>query len=124
MPVDETQTPRVVAREVTRTLSLAGPPVEALNLLGRAEERARYARTPLAAADLGGALRSVQGAVSGVATRRTRLRAILLPPSVVRRWRYGLGAFGATVVNRAGRLGDRVARLSPRRLLPGRVPGR
>jgi hypothetical protein len=122
IPVDDSQTPRVVASGVTEGLTLSGRPAEALRLLGRAEERARYARTPLAVADLGGALRVVRRAVAGSASRRTRLRAVLLPPSVLRRWRYGIGAATVATVTWTGRWRDTLVRvLSPRRMLPGRA---
>ncbi len=122
IPIDDSQTPRVVASGVTEALTLAERPAEALRLLGRAEERARYARTPLAVADLGGALRTVRRAVAGSASRRTRLRAVLLPPSVLHRWRYGVGAAAIAVVNRTGRWRDTAVRvLSPRRIISGRT---
>jgi transglutaminase-like putative cysteine protease len=122
IPVDDAQTPRVVASGVAAMLSLPERPAEALRLLGRAEERARYARTPLAVADLGGALRTVRRAVARTASRRTRLQAVLLPPSVLRRWRYAAGATTVAVVSWTGRWRDATVRvLSPRRILPGRV---
>src|SRR5262249_53559982 len=97
IPIDDAEPPRETARRLTTSLSLVGAPVEALQLLGRVEERARYARSPLDAGHLGDALRTVRGAVKANASRRTRLRATLLPPSVLLRWRYRAGAAGANM---------------------------
>ncbi|OLE25963.1 MAG: hypothetical protein AUG44_14470 [Actinobacteria bacterium 13_1_20CM_3_71_11] len=121
IPLDEAQTPRETVGRITRSLYLGGEPVQALALLARAEERARYARTPLDAGSLDGPLRVVRAAVAARASRRTRLRAALLPPSVLQRWRYQLVTGGAELIGSFGRTWDTVVRLlSPRRLLPGR----
>jgi hypothetical protein len=92
---------------------------DGVRLLGRAEERARYAPEPLPAAGLVGALRLVRRALAGQSSRRARLRAALLPPSTLLRWRTAAGDAVATSVLAAGRLGESLARLSPRRLLHG-----
>ncbi|TML28238.1 MAG: DUF4129 domain-containing protein [Actinobacteria bacterium] len=121
IPLDEAQTPRETVGRITRSLYLGGEPVQALALLARVEERARYARTPLDAGSLDGPLRVVRAAVAARASRRTRLRAALLPPSVLQRWRYQLVTGGAELIGSFGRTWDTVVRLlSPRRLLPGR----
>ena len=120
IPIDDAETPRETARRLTTSLSLVGAPVEALRLLGRVEERARYARSPLDAGPLGDALRTVRGAVQANASRRTRLRAVLLPPSVLLRWRDQTGMAGANLVAKLGRSSDAVNRvLSPHRLMSG-----
>jgi hypothetical protein len=54
------------------------------------------------------------------ATRRTRIAAVLLPPSVLLRWRLGLGDSSARMVNVTGRMRDSLSRFSPRRLLASR----
>jgi hypothetical protein len=121
LPVSDAHTPRVVARQVASQLDLSGSPAEALTLLGAAEEQARYARTPHVSGNLGGAVRTVRRAVALSMTRRVRLRARLLPPSVLLRWRHQVGTAGVNVINQAGRSRDAVvAVLSPRRLLPRR----
>jgi transglutaminase-like putative cysteine protease len=119
--VNDAHTPRVVARRVTKELDLFGAPADGLQLLGRAEEQARYARVPAVSGDLGAGLRSVRKAVAATRSRRARLRAIVLPPSVLRRWRYRIGTGGAGLINRLGQVRDGVvATLSPRRLLARR----
>jgi transglutaminase-like putative cysteine protease len=121
IPLDSAQTPRETVRRIIETLYLGGPPAEALRLLARAEERARYARTPLDVGNLTGPLREVRAAVASRATRRARLRATLLPPSVIQRWRTRAGTVGANVVGAVGRSWEGAVRVaSPRRLLPGR----
>jgi len=121
VPVSDAHTPRVVARRVIKELDLFGEPADGLRLLGRAEEQARYARVPEVSGDLGAGLRSVRRAVAATRPRRARLRAIVLPPSVLRRWRYRIGTGGAGLINRVGQVRDTVvAALSPRRLLARR----
>jgi hypothetical protein len=71
--------------------------------------------------DLGEALRVVRSAVAGRSSRRTRLRAALLPPSVLARWRQRVTVGGTSAIAAAGRSWEGVVRvLSPRRLLAGR----
>ncbi len=118
--VDPTETPRTTAARLVREVSLTGDPAEAATLLGRAEERARYARKPLQGGELNTALGRIRKALRGSVDRRTRLRAALLPPSVTLRWRLALGDMSAGLVNRLGRAREASARLSPRRLLTNR----
>ncbi len=121
VPISHAYTPRVVARRVAAELDLTGSPADALRLLGRAEEQARYARSPDISGNLVGGLRTVRRAVALTRSRRVRLQALLLPPSVLRRWRHRIGTGGVSVINRLGRARDAVvAVLSPRRLLPRR----
>jgi hypothetical protein len=121
IPVDDAETPRETARRVAGSLALVGPPVEALRLIGQVEERARYARTPLGSGRLAAALRTVRSAVAAQASRRTRLRAALLPRSVLLRWREWVGTRGANAVAALDRWWESVTRaISPRRLLTGR----
>jgi hypothetical protein len=122
VPVDEAETPRVTAERIVGDLHLDAPAADGVRLLSRAEERARYARTPLTAVGLGGALRTVRTAIADQVSRRTWLRAKLLPPSVLRRWRAGLGETTISTVATFGRARDVLVRLtSPRRLLPRRA---
>ncbi|MGS2619152.1 transglutaminase TgpA family protein [Micromonospora sp. LZ34] len=120
--VDRTETPRATADRLVRdALSADAGAVTAVRLLGRAEERARYARDPLTGEDLLPALRSVRGALAGQAGRRTRLLAALLPPSVLLRWRLAAADTSSRLVTAAGRVRYRLLRWSPRRLLAGRM---
>jgi transglutaminase-like putative cysteine protease len=117
VPVDPTETPRVTAQRLVRDLSLTGDPAEAATLLGTAEERARYARQPLQGAELTAALRRIRSGMSGSASRRARLRATLLPPSVLISWRLGLAEWSARTAERLTGLREPLTRFNPRRLL-------
>lgn len=99
-----------------------GPAAAGARLLGRAEERARYARAPLPGAPLGPALLAVRRAIAAGASRRTRLVAAALPPSVLFRWRLAVLETSTDLVGRAGRLRDRLDRWNPVRLLRRLIP--
>jgi len=91
MSVDVSATPRMTAERVITVASLTGGSATGARTLGHAEERARYARTPLDDDDLAGALRDVRTAIAGRVSWQTRVRALLMPPSVVERWRAAAG---------------------------------
>lgn len=120
--VDRTETPRATAERLVREALVedAGA-VTGIRLLGRAEERARYARDPLTGEPLHPALGSVRGALAARADRRTRIMAALLPPSVLLRWRTAVTDRSMGLVATSGRVRDRLLRWNPRRLLAGRV---
>ncbi|MEV0003819.1 DUF3488 and transglutaminase-like domain-containing protein [Micromonospora sp. NPDC050980] len=121
VPVDGTETPRATAERLTREALVAdGEAVTGVRLLGRAEERARYARDPLTDVELQPALRTVRGALAARASRRTRLLAAVLPPSVLLRWRTALAERSAGLVTTTGQARQRMLRWNPRRLLAGR----
>jgi transglutaminase-like putative cysteine protease len=77
------ETPRAVARRVTRQASLDQTATSAVSRLARAEERARYARLPDPGAGLKAAEVTVRRAVAASVPRQQRLRARLLPASTV-----------------------------------------
>ncbi|MEH1170018.1 DUF3488 and transglutaminase-like domain-containing protein [Micromonospora sp. CPCC 205539] len=120
--VDRTETPRATAERLVRETILddAGA-VGAARLLGRAEERARYARAPLTGEPLLPALRAVRASLAAQAGRRTRLLAAVLPPSVLLRWRTALADNSGRAVALSGRARYRLLRWSPRRLLAERA---
>ncbi|ROT31238.1 DUF3488 and transglutaminase-like domain-containing protein [Micromonospora sp. HM5-17] len=119
--VDPTETPRATAERLVADGLTTGPAEEAVRLLGRAEERARYAREPLRQhAPLDDALRAVRRALRSQADRRTRIVAAALPPSVLNRWRSTLMDVSAGVVGRSSRVRDRLLRWNPRRVLASR----
>lgn len=120
VPVDPTETPRHTAQRLIREAELAPEPAESATLLGRAEERARYARQPLQGSELTVALSQVRKGLARTATSRIRLQALLLPPSVMLRWRMGLGDASARWVDSFSRGRDVLLRFSPRRLLTNR----
>ncbi len=118
--VDPTETPRHTARRLIQEATLDGPAADAAALLGRAEERARYARQPLQGGELTAALGKVRKALAAAADRRTRLVALLFPPSVMLRWRLAIADLSGRWVGALGRRREAATRWSPRRLLAGR----
>jgi hypothetical protein len=115
VPVDPTETPRSTADRLVTHAMLDTDAAHGARLLGRAEERARYAREPLLGGELMAGLVSVRRALGAAATRRERLTALLMPPSVLLRWRLRLVDLGTATVLTLGRWRDRLVRLSPRR---------
>ncbi|MGC1210806.1 MAG: DUF3488 and transglutaminase-like domain-containing protein [Micromonospora sp.] len=120
--VDRTETPRATADRLVRdTLVEEADAATAIRLLGRAEERARYARDPLTGEELHPALRRVRTALAGQADRRTRFLAAVLPPSVLLRWRTAVADASAGLVNATGQVRRRLLRWDPRRLVADRL---
>ncbi|MBY8872791.1 DUF3488 and transglutaminase-like domain-containing protein [Micromonospora sp. PLK6-60] len=118
-----TETPRATADRLVRAeLGENLTAGDAVRLLGRAEERARYAPQPLTGEQLHPALRAVRTELASRADRRTRLLAAVLPPSVLLRWRTGLADRSSSVVSTMSQSRYRLLRRwSPRRLLAGRA---
>jgi predicted RNase H-like nuclease len=77
------ETPRAVARRVTRQARLDETATRAVSRLAAAEERARYARLPDPGTGLKAAVVTVRRAVAASVPRQQRLRARLLPASTV-----------------------------------------
>ncbi|NMO55793.1 transglutaminase domain-containing protein [Actinoplanes sp. TBRC 11911] len=120
IPVDPSETPRVTAQRLIKDAILQTSPAEGATLLGSAEERARYARKPLQGAELTSALTQVRKGLARSANRRTRIAAVIMPPSVLLRWRLALAEGNTRLMAAGGRFGEKLARFSPRRLLPHR----
>ncbi|MFI7645503.1 transglutaminaseTgpA domain-containing protein [Micromonospora sp. NPDC049460] len=120
--VDRTETPRATADRLSReALAADAEATTAVRLLGRAEERARYARDPLTGEHLPPALRTIRGALAARADRRTRLVAAVLPPSVLLRWRLATADASSRLLAAGARARSRLLRWSPRRLLADRM---
>jgi hypothetical protein len=77
------ETPRAVARRLTREADLDESGLHAVIRISAAEERARYARLPDPGAELKGSVRAARLAFSASVPRRQRLRARLLPASTL-----------------------------------------
>ncbi|MFV2019783.1 transglutaminase TgpA family protein [Micromonospora sp. LOL_023] len=121
VPVDRSETPRATALRLIATGSVHDGAADAVRLLGQAEERARYARQPMHGHALVDALGLTRAALAAGATRRTRLLARLLPPSVLLRWRSQVAEGYAQVFDVVGRWRGTALRFSPRRLLANRL---
>lgn len=77
------QTPRQAAVRIARDGHLRDEARAALERVGLAAERARYARTVGEIGDLAGDVEAIRTALAGRRSTRTRLRALLLPPTLV-----------------------------------------
>lgn len=115
--VDPSETPRATAERL-RTLSELAPSGRAqAAVVASAEERARYARNPLAGERLDEAVRAIRDGFRERATRTARIQATLFPRSVLQRWRTGWIGFVSRNVRIAGNVRDALMTVSPRRLL-------
>jgi len=120
--IDPAETPRLTADRLIADLYMSSSAATGVKTLSRAEERARYARSPLTDVDLATPLRDVRSALRYGVSRRTRLVAVLLPPSVLARWRAGVSARYAATITAVGKRRDALTRtVSPRRLLASRT---
>ncbi|MET7394228.1 transglutaminaseTgpA domain-containing protein, partial [Dactylosporangium sp. NPDC005572] len=97
VPTDAAETPRATVERLVTEERLRDKAQESVNLLSAVEERARYARHPLTGQELRSAVGAVRTAFAERAPRRTRILAVLLPPSVLLRWRASLGTHLSTV---------------------------
>jgi hypothetical protein len=120
IPVDPAETPRVTAQRLVTDAVLLDEPAAAAALLGTAEERARYARRPLEGGELTAALAQVRRGLARSANRRTRIIAVVFPPSVLLSWRLAVAEASTRTMGTASRLRDVLARFSPRRLIASR----
>jgi transglutaminase-like putative cysteine protease len=117
IPVDPSETPRATARRLATYAAESPDAARALHLLGHLEERARYARAPLPPEGIRAAVSTLRRALAGQATSRVRIRATLLPPSTLLRWRNAVGEAMVQASRATTRMGEQLARMSPRRLL-------
>jgi transglutaminase-like putative cysteine protease len=118
VPVDDAETPRMTADRLVNKQRFPEQAATSVALLGRAEERARYARTPLTTTELRNALALVRSALRQQARRRVRIAATLMPPSVTQRWRAASVRALTDMVNAVARWRDATVRAtSVRRML-------
>lgn len=84
------ETPRAVARRLSRTVDLADGERQALGRITRAEERACYATAPVPSASLRADVATLRRAVARASAPSVRWAARALPPSVLTRARTAL----------------------------------
>ena len=114
-PWSPSDSPRAAGSRLVHAAGLDGAAAEAVRLVVRAEEQARYARHPADVGDLRTAVLQVRAALSGRATRTRRWQARLLPVSSLRLAGSAVGAVGG-VLDAADFAAARLrARLLPRR---------
>ncbi|GAA0735068.1 DUF4129 domain-containing protein [Dactylosporangium roseum] len=121
VPTDDAETPRATVERLVAKERLRDKAQDGVKLLSMVEEHARYARRPLTGQELRGAVSAVQTAFAERSPRKTRILAVLLPPSVLRRWRAATGIRLSTVALSVGRGWDQLMRaLSVRRFVARR----
>ncbi|GAA3296161.1 transglutaminase domain-containing protein [Dactylosporangium vinaceum] len=122
VPVDEAETPRATVERLVKKERLRDKAESGARLISTAEEHARYARQPLTGRELKSAISAVESAFAVNATRKVRLMARFLPPSVLRRWRTSVSTGSSGVAVSMGRGWDAVMRtLSVRRMVTRRA---
>lgn len=115
-PVDDADTPRTAAARVGRTLHLETGVRAALGRLATAEERARYAPAAVPGEGLPEAVRTVNRGLLASVDRGARLRARLLPASVLGSASLATGVAAERMSSALGRARDAVLRrVAPRR---------
>lgn len=83
LDLDRAETPRVTAVRLSREGDLGTAAGNDMTVLARAEERARYSRSPRLDKELPQAVRRLRDALLAEAGRGTRVRARLFPASVI-----------------------------------------
>lgn len=106
--VDPAETPRATAGRLATTPQLGPTGHPSTTVLARAEERARYAPTPVRPTSLDEALREARKAFAANATRREQLSAALFPRSVLMRWRLAWYGVMANTARRVAKARDTV----------------
>jgi len=122
VPVDPAESPYATTNRVATTLYLSSDVSAQVRMLGSVEQRARYARRPPEPRDLSGVIKAARKAMAARVSRGTKVRALLLPPSVMGRWQVRIGAWVVAFTARAQVIRENVNRVigAPRRLLAGR----
>ncbi|MDA0638114.1 DUF3488 and transglutaminase-like domain-containing protein [Nonomuraea sp. MCN248] len=87
MAREPSETPRRLARRLTEQYEFPAEAAAAVTTIASAVERVLYAREPGEIPPLGGELRTVRKALAATVSRARRARAVLLPPSTMRRLR-------------------------------------
>jgi transglutaminase-like putative cysteine protease len=83
IPCRASESPRALARRLGTSLGFTAAQREAVERIARAEERARYARTPLASDQLRGDVTTVRRGMAKACSLPARCAAIVLPASVL-----------------------------------------
>ncbi len=119
--IDDAETPRRTGVRLLERERLHDQAADGVRTLSTAEERARYALRPITGQELRTSLGAVRSALSARASRRVRIMAVLLPPSVVQRWRFTMWQRFTDAANTVGGRRDAVVRtLSVRRIVTRR----
>ncbi|AQZ64819.1 FIG001454: Transglutaminase-like enzymes, putative cysteine proteases [[Actinomadura] parvosata subsp. kistnae] len=87
MARETSETPRALARRLTQQYELDAESAAALSAIASAVERVLFARDPGRIEPMSKDLRKVRQALAATVSRGRRMRAVLLPPSTLRRLR-------------------------------------
>ncbi|MFC4007588.1 transglutaminaseTgpA domain-containing protein [Nonomuraea purpurea] len=90
MAREPSETPRALARRLTQQYEFDAGSAAAISAIASAVERVLFARDPGQIGPMRGDLRTVRQALAATVSRGRRVRAVLLPPSTLRRMR-GVG---------------------------------
>ncbi|MGP3930672.1 transglutaminase family protein [Nonomuraea sp. KM88] len=90
MAREDSETPRALARRLIQQYEFDADSAAAISSIASAIERVLYARDPGPIAPMSKDLRQVRQALAATVSRGRRIRAVLLPPSTLRRLR-GMG---------------------------------
>lgn len=122
VPIDPAESPYATSRRVATEMYLSHDTATQVHRLGAAEQQARYSPRPPEPQDLTGVVHAVRKAFAVRVSSRARVRALLLPPSVIERWRARVNGWVVAFTARAQVARDNMNRVmgAPRRLLAGR----
>jgi transglutaminase-like putative cysteine protease len=81
------ETPRALARRLTEQYEFGALPADAMARIASATERMLFARTPGEVGPMAEDVRRIRRALAATVSRGRRIRAVLLPPSTLRRMR-------------------------------------
>jgi hypothetical protein len=104
--VDPAETPRATVGRLAAGPDFAPTGRPSTAVLARAEERARYAPSPVRTTNLNDAIAQARAAFEEYATRQERIRAFLFPRSVLLTWRMAWYGFIARATRGIARLRD------------------
>lgn len=121
VPTDDAETPRATVTRLVTKERLRDQAEQGVRLLSTVEEHARYARHPITGGQLRSAVDDVRTAFAARASRKTRILAVVLPPSVLRRWRSTTSQRSSTATLWLGQGWDKLMRaISVRRFVARR----
>lgn len=122
VPTDDAETPRATVSRLVTKERLRDKAEQGVRLLSTVEEHARYARHPLTGGELRVAVDEVRSAFAARSSRKTRILAVVLPPSVLRRWRSATSQRASAASLWLGRGWDNLMRaISVRRFVARRA---
>ncbi|GAA4922314.1 transglutaminase-like putative cysteine protease [Stackebrandtia albiflava] len=115
IPIDPGRSPRAASGDLITTAGLSGAAEAGVRHLAAAEERARYAPRPASGTTLATALREARHGMIRAVPLLNRVRADLLPHSLLSRWRRGFQTGVGRFRERSSRIPTALSGLTRRR---------